>query len=395
MDSNRKMFAAIIVAVLVAAVIIGRILIATAPKAQRQPGERQARLVEVATMAPSDERVKIAAYGQVEASQRINLAAQVAGRVISLSPRFIPGQRVRAGEVLLQIDPADYQVALDNAQAALASAQAALSQERGSQAVARGDFEALKLEVDADERALMLREPQLRAAEANLRSAEAAVAQAKLNLERCSLRAPLDALVLSRTVGVGAQVSGANMALAELAAASPFWVMLLVPVDELRWVELPDAQGAPGSSVELRDVSQPKASPWRGQVIQLLDAVEEQGRRARLLVEVDPQSAADGGALLLGSYVQAQIIGRQLRQVYRLDPAWLDDDRVWTVRDGRLLGVRVEVLHRSESTVLARAEFADAEQVVSSLLNSAVEGMRVRTADQPVGAATEAAGAGQ
>lgn len=277
MDSNRKMFAAIIVAVLVAAVIIGRILIATAPKAQRQPGERQARLVEVATMAPSDERVKIAAYGQVEASQRINLAAQVAGRVISLSPRFIPGQRVRAGEVLLQIDPADYQVALDNAQAALASAQAALSQERGSQAVARGDFEALKLEVDADERALMLREPQLRAAEANLRSAEAAVAQAKLNLERCSLRAPLDALVLSRTVGVGAQVSGANMALAELAAASPFWVMLLVPVDELRWVELPDAQGAPGSSVELRDVSQPKASPWRGQVIQLLDAVEEQG----------------------------------------------------------------------------------------------------------------------
>lgn len=380
--SNRRRFALIIVAVLVVAIIISRVLIATAPKAQRKPGERQARLVEVATMQPVDQRVSIAAYGQVEASQRINLSAQVAGRVLSLSPRFVPGQRVRAGEVLLQIDPADYQVALDSAQAALASAQAALAQERGSQAVAKGDFEALKLEVDDAERALMLREPQLRAAEASLRSAEAAVAQAELNLQRCTLRAPMDALVLSRSVGVGAQVSGANMALAELAAAEPFWVTLLLPVDDLRWVELPHGDAA-GSTVELRDVSQPQAPAWPGRVIQLLDAVEAQGRRARVLVEVDPESSAGGAPLLLGSYVQATIRGRELQQVYRLDPAWLDADRVWSVRDGRLQGVAVEVLHRSEAAALVRAEFLPGEKVVSSLLTAAVDGMRVRTADEP------------
>lgn len=382
-SSNRRMFGVIIVAVLVAAVIISRVLISTSPRAQRQAPERQARLVEVAVMQTSTERVRISAYGQVEASQQINLSAQVAGRVIKLSPRFVPGQRVRAGEVLLEIDPSDYQVALDSALASLATAQASLAQELGSQAVARGDFETLKLDVDAAERSLMLREPQLRAAEAMVQSAEATVAQARLNLQRCTLRAPMDALVLSRSVGVGAQVSGAQMALAELAAAEPFWVMLLVPVDALRWVELPDGKSRSGSVVKLKDVSQPSAQPWQGQVIQLMDAVESQGRRARLLVEVGPDAAADGSTLLLGSYVEAEIVGRELAEVYRMDPAWLDDDQIWTVRDGKLEGVTVEVLHSDESAALVRADLREQERVVSSLLSSAVEGMRVRTGDEP------------
>jgi RND family efflux transporter MFP subunit len=386
LESNkRRLFGIIIVAVLVSAVIISRGLLVTAPRAERQTAERQARLVEVQVLQPSDQRVWISAYGQVEASQRINLAAQVAGRVTELSPNFVPGRRVRAGQILLQIDPADYQVAVDNAEANLASAQAALAQERGSQAVARGDFAALDMQVDASERALMLREPQLRAAEAKVRSAEAALAQARLNLQRCTLRAPLDSLVLSRSIGVGAQVSGANMALGELAAAEPFWVTLLVAVDELRWVQLP-ADERPGSEVLLSDVSQPQAAPWKGQVIQLLDAVESQGRRARLLVEVNPEATESGARLLLGSYVQARVAGRELQQVYQLDSAWLDGSSVWTVRDGRLQSVPVEVLHRDESIALVQGGLNPREKIVSSRLSSAVDGMRVRTADEAAAA---------
>lgn len=380
-SNNRRLFGIIIVAVLVSAVIISQLLLVTAPRAERQPPERQARLVEAQTLQPSDQRVWISAYGQVEASQRINLAAQVAGRVTELSPSFVPGQRVRAGQILLQIDPADYQVAVDNAEANLAAAQAALTQERGSQAVARGDFAALDMKVDDSERALMLREPQLRAAEAQVRSADAALAQARLNLQRCTLRAPLDSLVLSRSIGVGAQISGANMTLGELAAADPFWVMLLVAVDELRWIELP-GDGRAGSEVLITDVSQPQTPPWKGRAIQLLDAVESQGRRARLLVEVDPEASDSGARLLLGSYVQARIAGRELQQVYPLDSAWLDGASVWTVREGRLQSVTVEVLHRDESIALVQGGLNPGEKIVTSRLSSAVDGMRVRTADE-------------
>ncbi len=377
---RRGFFVAVIGAVLIGAAALSYVLLATAPQSTRKPQQREARLVETVVLQPSSEQVSVSAYGEVEASQRISLAAQVSGRVLRLSQKFVPGQRVQQGDVLLEIDPADYQVALDIALANLASAQASLSQERGSQAVARGDFETLELDVDDAERSLMLREPQLRAATASVESAKAAVAQARLNLSRCIVKAPLDALVMSRGVGVGAQVGGANAVLGELAAAAPFWVPLLVPVDSLRWIQLPSGD-ALGSSVSLRDVSQPSAPAWNGHVIQLLGAVETAGRRARILVEVDPESAGAGHPLLLGTYVDAQIAGRTLDEVFRLDPAWLDGDRVWTVREGALRAVEVEVLHRATDSVLTRGDFIAGDSVVSSALSSAVEGMRVRTSD--------------
>ncbi|MDH3210739.1 MAG: efflux RND transporter periplasmic adaptor subunit [Burkholderiaceae bacterium] len=375
---SRWMFGAIIVAVLLVAVLISRLLIATAPRAERRAPERQARLVETATLQPSTERVWVSAHGQVEAAQRINLSAQVTGRVTMLSKHFVPGQRVPAGELLLQIDPSDYQIALNSAQAGLASAEAALAQERGSQSVARGDFAVLDLKVDDAERALMLREPQLRAAEAAVQAAQATVAQARLNLERTAVRAPFDALILSRSIGVGAQISGTATVLGELAAAHPLWVTLLVPVDSLRWIALPGTRGRGGSAVQLRDVSQPQAPPWSGRVIQALDAVETQGRRARILVEVGAPAADRREPLLLGAFVDARIAGRELEQVFRLDPAWLDGSRAWAVRDDRLRAVDVQVLHRGDSAVLVRGSLRPGERIVSSLLPSAVEGMRVR-----------------
>jgi RND family efflux transporter MFP subunit len=377
---RRGFFAAVIAAVLLGAAVLSYVLLATAPQSSRKPQQREARLVETVVLQPGSEQVGVSAYGEVEPSQRISLSAQVSGRVLRLSPQFVPGQRVQKGDVLLEIDPADYQVALDIALANLSSAQASLAMERGSQAVALGDFDTLDLKVDDAERSLMLREPQLRAATASVESAKAAVAQARLNLSRCTVTAPLDALVLSRSVGVGGQVGGANSVLGEIAAANPFWVPLLLPVDSLRWIQLP-AGDQQGSMVTLRDVSQPSAPAWTGQVIQLLGAVETAGRRARLLVEVDPDSAGPEHSLLLGTYVEAQIAGRTLDDVFRLDPAWLEEARVWTVRDGELRAVETEILHREADGVLARGGLQAGDKVVSSVLSSAVDGMRVRTAE--------------
>lgn len=369
--------------ILVLAVLVSRSLIATAPKAERKPPQRLARLVEVTPVSPGNERVSVSAYGQVEASQRVAISAEVSGTVVEIGDAFVPGQQLAAGAVLVRVDPSNYQVAVESARASLAAAEAELRQEQGRQAVARGDFEVLDLKVTEEERALMLREPQLNAARAAVRTARAALERARLDLQRTTVRAPFDALVLSRDVALGAQVGGANAVLGELALAEPYWITLLVPVGDLRWIETPDSKGEGGSLVEIRDVSQPRES-WRGRVIQLLDAVEAQGRRARLLVEVDPIGLESGDRLLLGSYVEARIQGSTLESVYALDPGWLYQDQVWVVREQRLHPVDLEVLHRDESVVLARGELHPGESVVSSRLSSAVEGMRVRFGDTPL-----------
>ncbi len=376
--ARRWLFGIISIVALVAAILISRQLMITSPKAERRPPERRARLVEVKPVNPSRERVAISAYGQVEAAQKITLSAQVSGVITDLGKNFVPGQRIRKGELLLTIDDRDYRIAMDAAKSDLASAEASLAQEAGSQAVARADFELFEVEVAAAEKALMLRQPQLRAAQASVSRAKAAVRRAQLDLDRTRIRAPFDAVVLSRNVGLGAQVNGPASNLGELAKASPYWITLLVPVESLRWIELPSEDARGGSEVTVHDVSRMRNASWRGRVIQLLDAVEEQGRRARLLVEVNPVQGEDKDSLLLGSYVEARIQGKEIADVFRLDPGWLQQEQVWVVREERLVNIALDVLHRGPDSVLARGALRAGDQVVSSRLSSAVEGMKVR-----------------
>lgn len=67
----------------------------------------------------------LTAYGEVRSVRTLELRAPVAGRVVELAPGFADGGMVRAGEVLLRLDPAEAAAARDLAAAALAEAEAA------------------------------------------------------------------------------------------------------------------------------------------------------------------------------------------------------------------------------------------------------------------------------
>ncbi len=370
-------FGVLTAAILLLSLFISRSLIVTAPRAERQPPERQARLVDAVFVQPGSEQLVLTAYGVVEAAQRVSLSAQVSGVVAEIAPQFVPGARVLAGQSLLKIDPSDLLLARDRARADLATAQASLAQERGRQQVAQADLELLDMPLADSERALMLREPQRQAAQAAVDSARTRLAAAELDLARAEIRAPFDARVIRRDVVPGAQVGGVGTVLGELVGDELYWVTLMLPAASLRWLELPDEQGQGGSAVQIRDASRPDAGPWQGRVIRLLSQIETQGRRAQLLVEVNPR-APGAPPLLLGSYVKAQIQGRRLDAVYRLNPAWIQQDSVWVVREGRLHRAELELLHAQDDGVIARGELGTEARVMSSVLTGAVEGMQVR-----------------
>ena len=376
-------FGLAIVGVLVGSVVIARVLVATAPKAERRAPERQARLVDVTRVEPGTHTVMLTANGTVRAAQRVSLTAQVSGVVAELSPAFEPGAAVKQGDLLLRIDDRDARLALARARADLAAAQAALAQEQGNQVVARADLALLDTELSAEEQALVLRQPQLQAAQAQVAVARAAVATAELDLSRTAIRAPFDARVVSRSVAVGAQVGGAGTVLGDLAASETYWVTLMVAVDALRWLPAPDEHGKGGAAVQITDTSQPQAEGWPGRVIRVLDEVESNGRRAQLLVEVAPVNA-QGDRLLLGSYVSGRLQGRALESVYALSPGWLQQGKLWQVLDGQLRSLAISVLHADAQRVLARPQGADKPgslQILTSAVSGAVDGMAVRTRD--------------
>ncbi len=143
----------------------------------------------------------ITVTGTVSATADVDLTPQVGGRIVAISESARAGARFEAGEVLFQIDPRDYRVAVTQAQAALADADAALQQTEADAEIARREWEAVY--PDREITALAAREPQLAAARARRLSAEADLTQARLNLERTEVSFPFVGRVVDSRVETG------------------------------------------------------------------------------------------------------------------------------------------------------------------------------------------------
>ena len=144
---------------------------------------------------------RITASGTVNAMIQVPVGTQVSGVVVSLTADF--NSLVKKGQVIGQIDPTTY---LSN----LKDAEAALQRTRDTMLQAQVDYRRnlalwkAKLLADAD---LDAKDLALKVATGNLESAKAALANARTNLGYCTIKAPVDGVVVSRMVDVGQTVA--------------------------------------------------------------------------------------------------------------------------------------------------------------------------------------------
>lgn len=394
--------------ILIAGILGARALIASRPPVPRVNQEAAPTLVEVLTVHAQDEQAVLQAYGTVRAHRELTLFPRVEGYVIAQHDDLTDGGLVRAGEVLLKIDPQDYRLAVDTERGNLARAEFELQVEQGNQVVAHQEWELLEPSIETSEmgRLLALRQPHLKEKRAAVDAAKSRLAQAELDLSRTVVPAPCNALVLKETVEIG-QLVNARSAVATLVCTDVFRVEVSVPLNELGWVEFPDAaQSQPpnglsdvevrGSAVRIvRDLGNGQSVQWTGWVERLLGDVTENGRMARVLVLVpdplglkpfDPaQDSSDEGyrsSLLLGEYVRVEILGPTLPQTIVLPRGSLrEEERVWVYNTQGELEIRqVEVALRRRDSVLIRAGLEDGDQVVTSSLPAALPGMRLQAA---------------
>lgn len=364
----------------------GALLLDTAPKAGRRPTERPAHLVETTPAKAGDHRTVVNAMGSVVAAHEATLYPEVTGRIVGVGAHFLPGGRVHKGEVILHLDDADYRLAVRQAESTVAKARAALEQERGQQAVAQREAKLLGGKLTSQEKALVLRKPQLASARAALANAKAALAQAKLNLERTAVKAPFNGVITERSVALGSRVTPST-ALLSLVATETFWVRLDLPLESLRWIDVPQAPGERGSPVHLRQNSWPEGAYRTGHVLRLVPKLESDARLAQLLVEVpDPlaQRPEHHGLprLLVNDYVEATVEGKTLTHVFALDRALVHStDRVWLFNKGQLEVRPVEVAFRGAEKVLIKNGLSAGDRVVTTNLTTPVPGMALRTVD--------------
>lgn len=356
----------------------------TEPTVTRKDASREtAMLVDIQTVNRGNFRPTVEVMGQVAPAREIMLGSRVGGQIVEQADAFTPGRHVDEGEMLLRIDPADYETVLQQRRSELQQARADLELEQGQQAVARQEFELLGEEIDAGNEALVLREPQLNQARARVAAAEAALRQAQLDLERTRIRAPFAAQVLSREVTLGSQVS-AGQTLGRLVGTGQYWVEGTVPLSKLRWLTFDDDPDAAGAPVSLHhDTVWPTGETREGRLQQLVGELDGDARMARVLITVDDPLALDQAEgeppLILGTLVQADIEGRPLEDVIRLERRLVRrDDTVWVMEDRRLEIREVDIVLRDESHAYIREGLEDGDQVITNDLASVVSGARLR-----------------
>ncbi|MBT8073592.1 MAG: efflux transporter periplasmic adaptor subunit, partial [Xanthomonadales bacterium] len=180
---NWKTTIAICTVILLLAATTITVIRLTEPKAQRtSASKRTAMLVEVTQAERGSFQPEILVTGTVRPEMEIVLSPRVGGEIVSVSQSFTPGGFVDKGEILLQIDPADYEVVLLQRKSELLQASADLELELGRQNLALKDYKELEGSISSEYKSLVLRAPQLDSARSRVEAAEAAVRRAELDL---------------------------------------------------------------------------------------------------------------------------------------------------------------------------------------------------------------------
>ena len=359
----------------------------TAPKALKRKPPRMDPVVKVRRVQQSNERAIIKAMGTVIPALEMVLKSRVAGAIVATHPEFNVGGFLKRGSKVIQIDPQDYELVVERKQSMVANARYALKMEQGHQEVAKREWELLKGDkpAKATDLELALRKPHLAKARAELAAAEADLKQSRLDLGRTAVRAPFNAIVRTKHVELGSQVSTQDQ-LAELVGTDQYWIRVSITVDRLKWITIPTRVGKPGSRVRVIYGSNSESVYERpGQVIKLLGDLEAEGRMARVLVSVKDPLDLQGKEskrppLLIGDYVRVEIEGHELKDVLKIPRTALrDNTKVWIAGDDGRLHIRpVEVVWRDPEYILLREDFRGRGRLIVSDLATPIEGMAVR-----------------
>ena len=240
--------------------------------------ERPPAPVTVVKALARDVPVYIDAVGKTVAREVVSIQPQVSGRITRI--HFTDGAELKVGDLLFTIDPRPYQAQLNQAQANLAQAEAALNLAKVNftrvenvsdpRAVSRQDFDARKSAVET--------------ADATLKQNRAAVENARLNLEYCTIRSPINGRAGQRTVDVGNVVSANNGSLLVIQRLDPIYADFTVTESELTAVQRNMAREKLKVEVRLPDDDR---EPRAGQLTFLDNAVQEGTGTIKLRATLD------------------------------------------------------------------------------------------------------------
>ena len=385
--------------------------------------------VRVYTVEPADVRLTVSAEGTVDFVRRVLVRAQVAGKIMRISPNLKVGRRVVEGERLVEIDKTDYQLALDSARADLAIQEASIERlqldQKNRQATVETLRDDLKLtEADLDrvrdllrssaasqadvdnarravlgrknalevyDNALALIPAQIRELNARIEHAELAVERASVDLARTEIASPFDALVVDESVEIG-QLLQPNNDIAVLGDDSVMEVTAALDLSDLPNL-LPDEDhespvpSAPNAPATVIWYDLDRRHEWPAAVTRL-GIVNAETRTIPVVAELrNPSNPSPRKPpLLAGMYCHLLIEGPTIPDALAIPRSALrEGNLVYLERDGRLVFAQVSIRHTQDDSLIIASGLSPGDRVVLTNLSFPTEGMPIAPLSDSLG----------
>lgn len=412
-----------VIVVIVCALLVAVALVALRPKAKRQPPSRSGRLVEVMSVHPRMVTMPVKAFGTIRPREKLLLVAEVGGEVAHMDAGFAEGYCVDQGTVLAVIDPVPYGLEVERSQGQVERVAAQLKKLvqdvknlQANLAIASEDMQLAKNESQrleelykssvtsrtnrdraeqaylasrgkhqAIENQLALIDSLKAGLEAERKVALAALHQAQYNLERTKITAPFGGWILEKKIEAGQHVN-AGQYLGSLYKTHALDVEVSVPLYELGWLKT-EKESFSGLTAAIQLQGDGNGPRWTGRLARIMAGLDETTRMQRFVVEIESDARtighcsgqADLDALRPGMFVEVEIQGRQIANVFEL-PRYVvqADDTVYVAAGDELRIKPVHVVRRLGETVYIDNGIAENDLIITTPLAGISGGEKIR-----------------
>ena len=351
-------------------------------RTQRFAPPAQAMVVNAAQVQLQDYRIQLESYGSVQPRTQSTLTAQVSGQIVYVNPNIRDGGFFNKDDVLVSIDPRDYEANVRIAQAVLMDARQTVADASSRSELAREDWSSLGNEGEPPE--LVLRLPQLEAARAGVISAEATLQKANLQLERTRIVAPFAGRALKQSADIG-QVVSPNSEIAVIYATDYVEVRLPIRNRDLAYIDLPELYRDVASAnfeINAQIVSDLIGrTVWDARLVRTEGAIDESARQLHVIAQIgDPfsKSVDERPQLKIGQYVTAIMAGRLLQDVLVIpNSAIYQGSYVYVVENDVLQRRNMEITWQNDHDAIIQKGLSDGDILVTTPLGQVTSGVRV------------------
>lgn len=342
----------------------------------------QLQQVEVVNVEPAEYQAEVVGYGEIKSRYELMFVTEVSGRVEMLSRQFESGQVVKKGTTLSTINAISYQQAVTQAKADVAQAELNLLEEQRQGEQAKSEWLRSGLEGEPDS-PLVLRIPQLAQVKAALKNAQLELKKAQQDVAKTVLKAPFDALIVSRDIQPG---SYAQVGTQVATLYSIDEVEIEVPLSESQWSSLPllDNEQLKKTLWPATLQSSDGNQQWQGYIGRIEQHLAKDTRQ-RSLVVVVKKPLQQQNSLYPGTFVKVLIKGKSIDNLWKLPASSISQQGdIWLVDKHGLLQKSPAILAFEKAGFVYvmpvdLSKTQDPVKVVKRPLSSFQEGMKVMT----------------